>query len=137
MDNDGGKIPFYCYLAATEKDPQRRLHGEFQSAFPATTVRREEVDCKMPDGGTKKWKKLEASQGEGKDQEFYYADKDGQGGYRRMPAKMLFHFRQEGDSFVVIAWRMPSSIEKLIGSEGDLGLQQWAPRVAGSMTVKE
>lgn len=132
-DSEGGKIPFYCYLASSEKDPQRRLQQQFQTAFPEKVVRWEEVDCKAPDGGTRKWKRL---QGAGKQQKFYYRDKEQNGEFRDMATTSEFYLRQEGNFFVVIGWRVPTDIEKYMGPEGDRGLAVWAPRVAGSVTVK-
>lgn len=133
----GGKQHFYCYLAATRQDPQRQLQRQFQTAFPATVTKWEDADCKTADGGTVKWKKLQGVQAEGQTQEFYYVDKEGQESFRKMPAAMLLHLRKVGDLFLVVGWRMPATLEKLIGVEGDLGLKQWAPRVAGSIQVKE
>ena len=132
-DSDGGKVPFYCYLAATEEDPERRLRKQFQTAFPDKVVRWGEVDCKAPDGGTRKWKRL---QGAGQQQKFYYRDKEQNGEFRDMATTSEFYLRQEGDLFVVIGWRVPTDYEKYIGPEGDRGLDVWALRVAGSVTVK-
>ena len=134
VDTNGGRLPIYCYLAATAKDPQEQLRGQFQSAFSATVVQWEEVDCKTPDGGTSKWKRV---RGTDENQEFYYVDKEQNSSYVPMPTTAEFYFRQEGDLFVVIGWRMPRSIENLIGQGEELGLDLWARRVAGSVGVKQ
>jgi hypothetical protein len=138
-DSEGGKIPFYCYLAATEEDPARQLQRQVRNAFPAEALDWQSVDCPTPDGGTITWKQLQAegTQGDGTEQEFYYVNESGQESFAKMPAKFLLDLRQEGRLFLVIAWRAPTSIEKLIGQDGNFGLDQWAGRVAGSVTVEE
>jgi len=133
-DENEGKQHYYCYLAATKKDPQRQLQQQVQAAFPDTVLDWKRLDCERPDGGTEQWKQL---QGSGQQQEFYYLDKQGQATYRKMIAEMRFYVRQAGDFFVVIGWRLPSAIGQNIGSEKDFGLDKWAGRVAGGVTLKE
>jgi len=132
-DSDGGKQHYYCYLAATKKDPQRQLQQQV-GVFPEVGLDWKSVDCERPGGGTEQWKQL---QGSGLQQEFYYLDKEGQATYRKMPAEIRLYVRRVGDFFVVIGWRLPAKIGQNIGWEKDLGLDQWAKRVAGGVTLKE
>jgi len=132
-DSAEGKQHYYCYLAATKKDPQRQLQQQ-ASVFPEVGLEWKSVECERPGGGTEQWKQL---QGSGLQQEFYYLDKEGQATYRKMPAEIRFYVRRVGDFFVVIGWRLPAAIGQNIGLEKDLGLDQWAKRVAGGVTLKE
>jgi hypothetical protein len=134
VDTAEGKQHFYCYLAATKKDPERQLQQQFQAALPDTVAEWQPADCETPDGGSVRWRRVE---GTSKEQEFYYVEKEGRESFRKMPAKMLLYLRQEGDLFLLIGWRLPSSIENLIGVQGDFGLKRWASRVAGSVTVRQ
>jgi hypothetical protein len=133
-DSDVGKQHYYCYLAATKKDPQRQLQQQLLGVFPDAAADWKPVDCERPGGGTVQWKLL---QGSGPQQEFYYVDKGGQASYRRMPAEVRLYVRQVGDLFVVVGWRLPTTLGPRIGSEKDLGVEKWAQRVAGGVTLKE
>ncbi len=137
-DSEGGKIPFYCYLAASEKDPERSLYRHLRDAFPTTNARWETADCTGSDGATRQWKLLKSAAAQ---QEFYYVNQQGQESFRSMECTVRFYVRKEGNWFVVVGWRVPTTIEKLIGQGAeqgeDLGLDQWAPRVAGSVKVEE
>lgn len=127
-DSRGGKIPFYCYLAATDEDPGRRMARQVRGAFPDSgIIRWERADCETPDGRTIAWQRIEGS---GENQAFYYVDPQGQGEFRKLNSKVVFYTRQEGGLFVVIGWRLPTTIEQHVA------LDKWAPRVAGSVTVK-
>ena len=134
-DSKGGSIPFYCYLAASKTDPQGTLRRQLQTAFPNTDVKWEPVDCKMLSGETSRWQRLHG--GGGEEQEFYCVNKEGQGQFAKMPGTMEFYLRQVGGVFVLIGWRLPTGIEKLIGQGNDFGLDVWAPMVAGSVPVEE
>lgn len=133
-DSEGGEIPFYCYLAASEEDPEGQLYRRVREAFPTTDARWETVDCTGSDGATRQWKLLKSAAVQ---QEFYYVNQQGQESFRSLGCTVRFYVRKEGNWFVVVGWRVPTTIEKLIGQGEDLGLDKWAPRVAGSVKVEE
>jgi len=66
-------------------------------------------------------------------QEFYYQDKDGKGSFRSENGTIQTYCRREGNFMVLIVWRVPQRAEKNVGN---LGLDQWAPRVAGTVTLE-
>lgn len=130
-DSDEGKVAYYCYLAVTEmshagaRDPNRALRNRLMDLFPGTAVQWEDIHCKTPDGRATKWQKSQTA-GE---LEFYY-DKDGKAEPRRMQGTIEVYSRKEGDFTVIIVWRVPSHLKDHVG------LQEWAPRMAGTVTVK-
>ncbi|OHB66833.1 MAG: hypothetical protein A2V70_03855 [Planctomycetes bacterium RBG_13_63_9] len=131
VDGGGGKIPFYCYLGAADtksstRSPTDWLVPNLRSKFPNSTVGPEAVRCETPVGGDAEWQKARSIG----DQEFYYVDAGGSGSYRQMEGLLEFYFRREGNFTVFIVWRMPTSIE------ANVGLGEWAPRVAGSLTLQ-
>lgn len=131
-DGDHGWIPYYCYLAVTDlskrgkKDQTLWIQQRLRNALPDSTDTWKDVACKSPTGQMLTWKKLRST---GK-QEFYYVDPDGNGRFIEIDGLMEFYSRTEGNFLIVIGWRMPESLEALVK------LKEWAPRVAGSVTLE-
>jgi hypothetical protein len=131
QDSEGGKIPFYCYLAVQDKSTGKTINARLsfrlalRGLFPGTSAEWQPVNCPTPDGRTVPWKKIQASG----DQEFVYVNKDGQGSVTKMAGTIECYLWREGDLTVSVVWRVPTSIEEYIE------LSKWAPTVAGSMTV--
>jgi hypothetical protein len=136
---DGSKIAIYCYVAAPamvaskSRTPADRLRGELQAAISGWTGKWESVQCKTPTGLGVEWQHLEGTT----KQQFYFVDAEGNQEYRETDAILKFYSRREGDVMLIIGWRVPADIAQLIGPEGDRGLAKWAPRVPGSVTVKQ
>ena len=131
-DSDGGKVAYYCYLAATNmshagaRDPNRALQNQFRELFPEASFQWEDVHCETPDGRAIKWQRIQTV-GE---LEFFYTDKDGKAEQRRMQSAIEVYSRREGDFTVIIVWQVPSHVKEHVG------LQEWAPRMAGTVTTK-
>ncbi len=132
VDGSGGKMPFYCYLSALDAASppaarfNRSMRTQLLSGLDSSIGPWETVQCRAPTGGASEWQKLRATGA----QQFYYVDGNGQGGPREMDGVMEFYTRQDSGFLIVIGWRMPAAIEQYVG------LSEWAPRVAGSVTFK-
>ena len=132
-DAAGGKMAYYCYLAAVDKasvtnEPIMVMRRQAQSLFSGSTGRVEDVQCETPQGQSTAWKKLRATG----PQAFYYVDQAGKADFREMDGALEVYSRTEGNTIVMIAWRVPTNIE---GAQY-VDLQTWAPRVAGAMTAQ-
>lgn len=128
----GSKMAYYCYLAATEasligsRDPIRSLRLQLRTMFPESNSTWEPVQCQTPDGTTKEWNHLSCTG----DQEFYDVDPSGKETFKNTGGTMEFFSRKEGDYLIMIGWRVPTVYTQQVG------LAEWGPRVAGSVTVK-
>ena len=134
-DSSGGKVSYYCYLAVTDmsrpgaRDPSAALWQRLRTMFTETPLNPTEVQYPRPDGRGIQWKKAVTAG----PQEFYYQDKNGAGSYRPENGTIQTYCRREGDFMVLIVWRVPQRVEKNVGN---LGLDQWAGRVAGTVMVE-
>jgi hypothetical protein len=72
------------------------------------------------------WSKLRAENS----QEFYTLDKAGHGDFKNLPGVLEVFFHIEGTNIVVIAWRVPASIEKQVN------LEKWSKLVAECVTAR-
>ncbi|MEE8451593.1 MAG: hypothetical protein V3R99_06745 [Thermoguttaceae bacterium] len=133
VDGAGGKRSYYCYLATIDTttqgnaDPLDLMRRQAQTAFPRTTGTVEPVQCATPQGNTNEWKRLRSTG----DQEFYYVDRNNNADFRTMPGAMEFYSRQEGNTIILIGWRIPTD-----GSgKGLVDIETWAKLVAGSATA--
>lgn len=129
QDAEGGQLPFYCYVGVTSDTAQNaiaRLQQEV-GGKPGKIVPWADFSVQAPDGQTVKWQKLRF---EG-NQEFYYKNKAGQEDYPSVPGVLELYVHEEGGQAVIVAWRMPLSIEP------NVGLDRLAPLVAGCVTVKK
>ena len=131
-DSTGGEIPFYCYFVVLEmpKVPGVNLADIMKSAIAKMpgSPQMTEVQATSPEGKESKWQMVHGPE---KD-EFYYK-KDGKDTLQPMDAIDEMYHHEEAGVFVIIAWRLPASIEKNIG---DVGLTDLAKAVAGGVSVK-
>ena len=134
VDNEGVKLPYYCYVGAIDMslgqvvdDPSVKMRAELAGQQQQDTTSWQDVRVEMPDGQDSIWRKLRSESS----QEFYTLDKAGQAQFKSMPGVIEIYLRAEAKSIVVIAWRMPSSIEKKIN------LEKWAKLVAECISVKK
>lgn len=130
-DSDGGKIAYYGYFGAadlshpTARDYERQLRAAILAVCPDATPNWSLVEGQTPAGAAVEWQRAEGT-GE---QEFYYLDASGNESYRQMPGRFEVWTRREEGYLLIMAWRIPTSI--IPNTE----LEQWLPRVAGTMTV--
>ena len=89
----------------------------------------ESVQFETPQGQTADWRKLRFM-GE---QEFYYRDQNNKADFRTMPGAIEIYGRKEGDTMVLIGWRVPTDAA---GVSYVKELETWAKRVAGSVTAQ-
>jgi hypothetical protein len=122
-DDAGGRIPFYWYLAATPSNPELQLQQQVQAAFPAAHLQWQPTGRAAASDPTVQWKALRAT---GANQEFCYFDAQGQQSHPLIPATVVLLVCQQGDVFVIMGWRVPTTIEGSIGSAGMYGLDTWA-----------
>jgi len=132
-DASGGKMAYYCYLAAVDKanvtnEPIMVLRRQMQSVFPKSVSKVEDIQCETPQGQSIEWQKLRATG----PQAFYYVDQGGKADFREMDGALEIYSRTEGNTIVMVVWRVPSSIE----GPQYVNLQTVAPRVAGTITAQ-
>ena len=133
-DPAGGKQSYYCYLAAFDKatvgpnDPILIMRRQAQSLFSSSIAMVKTVQCKTPQGQSIEWQYLRATG----PQEFYYVDSGGNVSFTKMEGALEVYSRTEGNSIIMIIWRVPINIE----GPQYVDLQTWAPRVAGSVTAQ-
>jgi len=139
QDAVGGKMPYYCYLAAVPLDVvrevqspderyqrlQKRVSNALREKFPQASDWTD-VRCHTPGGDVRICRKLSAS-GE---QVFFYVDKAGAGSFRNMPGTLEFYACTEAGHFVLVGWRVPDVIRQ------HAKLNELAPLVAGSISKK-
>jgi len=133
IDNpEGGKLPYYCYVAAVDK---ATLGGEnLEAAWNAALAAKggtldpwTDFQGKTPEGGTVDWKKLRfAGQ-----QEFYTIGGNGQEQFVQLPGVLDVYLREQNGFYVLIAWRMPASIEPQVDSA------KWASMMTGCVGASQ
>jgi hypothetical protein len=131
IKNEKGQLPYYCYVGAAkaaeeqfDKD-RETLRAELTAKPGAQVSDWEDFKGESPDGRQIDWKKLRCVT----QQEFTYNDANGQARSDNMPGLLEIYLREEKGYLVVIAWRMPTSLETQVN------LAQWAPLVAGCVSV--
>lgn len=129
-DANHGKLPYYLYVAVTS-DPRRAnfprtMRLELSNKFPDATEL-SEIRTPTPEGRDINWKKCRATG----NQEFYYISPEGKAQFLQMNGliELLFLEDKENDVLVILAWRMPASIEQSIN------FQTLEPMVAGCVKV--
>jgi hypothetical protein len=132
---DGSKIAFYCYLAVADaaaagsRSPADQLRSQLQGALIDWSGRWEPVQCETPTGQVTSWERLQCIT----EQDFYFFKADGNPEFRKGKGTMEFYNRREGDLMLIIGWWVLSDLQ----GKDYVGLEQWAPRVAGSVTLKK
>jgi hypothetical protein len=131
QDSEGGQLSYYCYLGVTPGSLQEVV-GEVQKEAMGNQRRRgglawTDFEGEQRDGLMNKWRKVRID----KEQEFYYKPKNGQEQFPAMPGALEIYLYDAGGQVVVMAWRLPTSIEK------NVGLASLMPLVAGSVSVKK
>jgi hypothetical protein len=134
VENGGVKLPYYCYVGAVAVSTGEIVDrgGKIQAELAAqpqhdTLTNWESFLAKTPDGHENQWMKLRFVN---KNQEFFTVDKAGQEQFKTMPGVLEVYLHAEPGYGVMIAWRMPTSIE------GKVDLAKWAALVAGCVSVK-
>ncbi len=132
-DAEGGRIPYYLHVGAVDaterrfRDPTTRWVRQIESRLPAQPAAWEKVECETPEGRVVVWQRLRA-EGE---QPFLYENPEGRRRAVNLPGILDIYYRIEGDWAVTLVWRVPSSIAPHVG------LEKWAPMVAGTVNVTE
>lgn len=133
-DPPNGKVPCYCYVGAIAvpagqprnlsadvlADLQKKGPFDQQPAWA-------DFQGEMPNGQNVPWKKLRVTS----QQEFYTVNQAGQEQYVQLPGLLEIYFHEEAGQQILVAWRMPVTIE------GKTELVKWAPVVAGCVSVKK
>ena len=135
VDNEGVKLPYYCYVGVIDvpigqivDDPSIKMRAELAGQQQQDTLGNwQDLQVETPDGQESVWKKLRSENS----QEFYTLDKAGQGQFKSMPGVLEICIHAEAKYVIVIAWRMPTSIEK------NINLEKWATLVAECVNVKK
>ena len=135
MENEAGKLPYYCYVGVMDvpieqiaEDPSVKMRAELSAQQPPPALTAwQDVTLETPEGQATSWRKLRAEAS----QEFYTLDKAGQGEFKNLPGIMEIYFHAEAKTIVVLAWRVPASIEKKVD------MQKWATLVAECLSVKK
>jgi hypothetical protein len=130
-DPQAGKLPCYCHVGAVAG-----AAGQLSAAVLA------DLQNKGPFDQQPTWSDFQAETSDGKtiackklrvtgQQDFYTLNKAGQEQYQQLPGLLEVYVHEEAGQQVLIAWRMPVSIE------GTVALAKWAPVVAGSVSIKK
>jgi hypothetical protein len=133
MDNpEGGKLPFYCYVAAVNKaaggvnDPAPGWKDALKNKG-GTVNEWTDFQGQSPDGQKIPWKTIRFTG----PQEFFTINKTGQEQYVSLPGVLDIYLHEEAGFYVLIAWRMPASIEQQVNPA------KWVPMMAGCASVKQ
>ena len=132
-DDKGGQLPYYCYVGAMKaaenqlQEVCNTLRGELTAKPGADVSEWVDFQGEAPDGRDMAWKKLRCVS----QQEFVCADAGGQARSETMPGLLEIYLHEEKGYLVVVAWRMPKSLE------ASVDLTQWAPLVAGCVSVTQ
>jgi hypothetical protein len=111
-DNEGAKLPYYCYLAVAEAKPgdadklATTVISGLRQAMPGSKEDWEPVDADTPEGKAISWRKLRLTG----DQPFF-VKKDDKVETRKLPGIFELWMHDAGDHIVMIGWRTPSSIQ--------------------------
>jgi hypothetical protein len=130
-DSEGGKIAYYGYFGAADlsgpiaRDYDRLIRAVILAVCPDATPSWSPVEGQTPAGAAVEWQRAEATS----QQEFYYVDSSGNADYRTTNGRFEVWTRREGGYLLIMAWRVPTDFLP------STGLDQWLPRVAGTMTV--
>jgi hypothetical protein len=135
VDSEGVKLPYYCYVGVIDaqggqvvEEAALKIHKELAAQRPQdTSMTWQDLRVETLDGSEGDWKKMRAES----NQEFFTPDKAGQGQFKSMPGVLEVYLRVEAKSGIVIAWRMPASIENKVN------LKKWATLVAECVSVKK
>lgn len=131
LDTAGGRYFFQCFVAHPEADPSAEIQRQLQALAPGVPVAWTPVECQADDGPKSTWQKIKVTD---VNQDVFYVSSSGAESFTPMPCTLAVYQRQIEGQFVVIAWRLPTSIEKSIGPQNDRGFELWANRTAGGVT---
>lgn len=123
VGSDGRKLPFYCYLAVSDNDPAGAVQREIKQLYAGVDVTWSEVN----DSAGRPWKQFRADleqdwipQGQD-DKELAKVSLDG---------VFQVNYRQEGSQYMIVAWRVPQSIESAVN------LRALIPATLGSLEAR-
>ena len=129
QDSGGGQMAYYCYVGVTG-GPLQNVAGQLQnelSGKQGKVTPWTDFQGESPTGAPLQWRKLRFDGA----QDFYYKNKAGQEQFLTLAGVLEVYLYDAGPQVVVVAWRMPASIEL------NVGLARLAPLVAGSVSVKK
>jgi hypothetical protein len=136
IESEGGKLPCYCYVGVIDvpmqavEDPSVKMRAELSAQQPPPALTNwQDVSLETPSGQPTVWRKLRAENS----QEFYTLDKAGQGEFKNLPGVLEIYFRVEPKNIIVIAWRVPLSID----NKDKVDLKKWAALVAECVSVNK
>jgi len=130
-DSAGGKIAYYGYFGAADlsgpiaRDYDRLIRSVILAVCPDATPTWSPVEGQTPSGAAVEWQRAEGTS----QQEFYYVDASGKADYRLTNGRFEVWTRRDGGYLLIMAWRVPTDFLP------STGLDQWLPRVAGTMAV--
>ena len=104
------------FRAHPEADPSAEIQRQLQALAPGVPVAWTPVECQADDGPKSTWQKIKVTD---VNQDVMYVSSSGAESFTPMPCTLAVYQRQIEGQFVVIAWRLPTSIEKSIGPQND------------------
>ena len=126
---EGGKLSYYCYVAAVDRgagDPSAAWSGVLSNKGGALEDWAD-FQGQTPDGRTVAWKKLRFTG----PQEFYTINVNGQEQYKQLPGVLEIYLQEQAGLYVLIAWRMPESIEPQVDPA------KWARMMTGCTSISQ
>jgi hypothetical protein len=130
QDSEGGQLSYYCYVGVTNgplNDVAIKVQNDLKGKDGKVVTDWSDFQGDVQNGPPNKWRRLRF---EG-NQEFYYKSKNGQEQFPAVAGLLEVYLYEAGPQVVVVAWRMPVTIEK------NADIARLAPLVAGSVSVKK
>ncbi len=128
---DGKKTSYYCYVAAVDKatsgaNPEQNWKNELM-AKGGTVTEWANFEGQTPEGQKVPWRKIQFTG----PQEFYTTSQTGAQQYESMPGVLDIYFREDGNFYELIAWRVPSA------NEPQVDPSRWAAMMTGCVTLSQ
>jgi hypothetical protein len=133
IKDDKGGLPYYCYVGAIKAAADqlsiipRAMRAELSNKRTTELSDWSDFQGQSPEGREVPWKKLRCVA----TQEFACTDTAGKVHFKSLPGVLEIYVHEENGCLVVIAWRMPESIEP------NVDVTKWAPLMAGCVSIKQ
>lgn len=145
VNREGGRLPFYCYLAVVPNGDAERLRTDLQAKlkakFPETPDQWDNVDAKTPEDKAVQWKRIRIEA----EQPFFVGREPEP---RMMPGIFELWVHEAQNNVVLIGWRTPTVIDgkvvpptrqdllKLLTSERQPDFSSMPALTAGTLKVE-
>lgn len=131
QDAVGGSLPYYLFVGSVAGQSAQNVAAAIENDLKGVAQKESlsewtNFEGRTVAGDVNQWRKIRFTG----PQEFYYKNKDGQEQFLSMAGLLEIHLHEEAGAVVILAWRMPTSIEP------NVDLAKWVPMVAGNVRAK-